>query len=102
MKEVFKNVARLIFYAIFNFVVAAVILKLWDKNRDWLITSILCSVTNISANIIFMYRRYSDETAKEQAKIINFETRKQEKDDIADDYDFDLITKEELELMFNI
>ena len=82
MKEVFKNVARLIFYAIFNFVVAAVILKLWDKNRDWLITSILCSVTNISANIIFMYRRYSDETAKEQAKIINFETRKQEKDDI--------------------
>lgn len=24
------------------------------------------------------------------------------KDDIADDYDFDLITKEELELMFNI
>lgn len=28
--------------------------------------------------------------------------KKQEKDDIADDYDFDLITKEELELMFNI
>ena len=28
--------------------------------------------------------------------------KKQEKDNIADDYDFDLITKEELELMFNI
>lgn len=79
MKEVFKNVARLIFYAIFNFVVAAVILKLWDKNREWLITSILCSVANISANMIFIYRRYYDETTKEQAKIINFKTRKQEK-----------------------
>lgn len=79
MKEVFKNVARLIFYTIFNFVVAAVILKLWNKNRDWLITSILCSVANISANMIFIYRRYSDETTKEQAKIINFKTRKQVK-----------------------
>lgn len=79
MKEFFKIVARLIFYAVFAFIVAAVMLKLWDKNGNWLITSILCSVSNISANIIFIYRMCSDEATKGQAKIINFKTRKQEK-----------------------
>lgn len=82
MKEVFKNVTRLIFYAFFAFIVAAVTLKLWDENKSWLITSILCSVSNISANIIFIYRRYSDETQQDQAKIINFETRLTEKDKV--------------------
>lgn len=79
MKENFKNVTRLIFYAVFAFIVAAVLLKLWNKNENWLITSILCSVLNISANIIFCYRMCSDETTEGQAKIINFKTRKQEK-----------------------
>lgn len=79
MKEVFKIVARLIFYAVFAFIVAAVMLKLWDKNENWLITSILCSVANISANIIFIYGMCSDEATEGQAKIINFKTRKQEK-----------------------
>lgn len=79
MKEVFKNVARLIFYAVFTFIVAAVMLKLWDKNENWLITSILCSMSNISANIIFIYRMCSDEATEGQAKIINFKTRKHEK-----------------------
>lgn len=79
MKEFFKIVARLIFYAVFAFIVAAVMLKLCDKNENWLITSILCSVANISANIIFIYRMCSNEATEGQAKIINFKTRKQEK-----------------------
>lgn len=79
MKENLKNVARLILYAVYAFFISAVILKLWYGNKNWLIISILCSVSNIAANIIFNYKIYSDETQQDQAKIINFKTRLTEK-----------------------
>ena len=63
MKENLKNVARLILYAVYAFLISAVILKLWYENKNWLIISILCSVSNITANIIFNYKIYSDETS---------------------------------------
>ena len=79
MKENLKNVARLILYAVYAFLISAVILKLWYENKNWLIISILCSVSNITANIIFNYKIYSDETQQGQAKIINFKTKLTEK-----------------------
>lgn len=79
MKENLKNVARLILYTVYAFLISAVILKLWYENKNWLIISILCSVSNITANIIFNYKIYSDETQQGQAKIINFKTKLTEK-----------------------
>ena len=79
MKENLKNLARLILYAVYAFLISAVILKLWYENKNWLIISILCSVSNITANIIFNYKIYSDETQQGQAKIINFKTKLTEK-----------------------
>ena len=79
MKENLKNVARLILYAVYAFLISAVILKLWYENKNWLIISILCSVSNITANIIFNYKIYSDETQQGQAKIINYKTKLTEK-----------------------
>ena len=76
MKENLKNVARLILYAVYAFLISAVILKLWYENKNWLI---ICSVSNITANIIFNYKIYSDETQQGQAKIINFKTKLTEK-----------------------
>ncbi len=82
MKEIFKDVARFIAYAVFNFIIAAVILKLWNKEENWMIISILCGVANFSANIIFAIRVYLLQNENGQAQIIDFVTKKEKKNKI--------------------
>lgn len=77
MKEIFKGVARLIACAVFNFIVASVILKLWNNEETWFIESILCAMANFIANIIFAIRETFLQNENGETKIIDFVTRKE-------------------------
>lgn len=69
MKGNFKYVTRVIAYAVFNFIVASVILKLWNNEESWLIESILCGMANFSANIIFAIRETFLQNENEETKL---------------------------------
>ena len=85
-------------------------------NKDYVDALKKLSKQNRKFDIIFLDPPYKSDFAIKAIKYILensmitedgtiiFETddKNKEKDDIADDYDYDLITKEELELMFNI
>ena len=77
MREIFKYVARVIGFAVCKFIVASVVLKLWNNEKTWLIESILCAMANFSANIIFYIREALLQNENEEAEIIEFVTRKE-------------------------
>lgn len=82
MKENFKYVARLIGCAVFNFIIASVIFKLWNNEETWLIESILCAMANFSANIIFAIKVALLQNENREAEIIDFVTRKEKQNEI--------------------